>query len=307
MLAFRLTRCRKFAVVLACGLLLVSSSHSAELAVDVQESIEYGMGGDQALTLHLAKPVEIDAPLPGIIFIHGGGWQAGSKDMYRKAIREFASEGYVVATISYRLAPKHPFPAQIEDCKCAVRWMRAHADELGVDPERIGAIGGSAGAHLSMLLGTMDSSDGCEGSGGWEDHSSKVQAVVSYFGPVDLTQTEIGDLPSRRLLNEPVIRGILRNFVGGEPEERIDLLRQASPLHYVNNGDAPMLLFQGTKDILVPYDHPFEMAHALTEHGIQGRVELILGAGHGWAGPEMARTQKAAIEFFNEHLKSAAK
>lgn len=307
MFAIRRVHQRWFGPIVACLLFTVGTAQAEKLAVELQENIEYGKGGDQTLTLHLAKPVDATEPLPGLIFIHGGGWQAGSKDIYRKAIQDFAAEGYVAATVTYRLAPKHLFPAQIEDCKCAVRWMRAHADELGVDPTRIGAIGGSAGAHLSMLLGTMDSSDGCEGEGGWADESSKVQAVVSYFGPVDLTETEIGDLPSRQLLNEGVIRGIIRAFVGGEPSEKIDLLRQASPLHYVNAGDAPILMFQGTRDILVPYDHPYEMAHVLTEHNIKGRVELILGAGHGWAGPEMARTQQASIDFFNEHLKAEEK
>lgn len=276
-----------------------------DLAVDFQENVEYGVGGDQKLTLHLAKPIGLDEPVPGLLFIHGGGWQAGSKDGYIQQIKEFAAKGYVAASVGYRLAPKYPFPAQIEDCKCAVRWMREHAEELGVDPERIGAIGASAGGHLAMLLGTMDSGDGLEGEGGWQGQSSKVQCVVSYFGPSNLTETEIGDHPARQILNEPVIRSILRNFVGGEPEENIDLLRQASPVHYVSSGDAPVLHFQGTRDILVPYDKSFEMTSALTEHGIKGRVELIMGAPHGWGGAEMKRTQKAALEFFDEHLKVA--
>lgn len=280
---------------------------AGELAVDFQENVEYGAGADQKLTLHLARPKDADGPVPAVVFIHGGGWQAGSKDMFKKAIRDFASEGYVAASVGYRFAPKYKTPAQIEDCKCAVRYLRAHADELGLDPGRIGAIGASAGAHLAMLLGTMDSADGLEGNGGWQDQSSKVQCVVSYFGPVNLTETEIGDLPSRQMINEPVVRNILRNFVGGEPEEHKEELRQASPITYVNAGDAPMLLFQGTKDVLVPYDHAFQMTDALAKNGIAGRAELIMGAGHGWAGKEMTRTQRAALEFFDEHLKDAKK
>lgn len=302
-----MSHCRPlFAAVLSFAVLpqfLAPSVGAGELAVDLQENIEYGSGADQKLTMHIARPKDSSEAAPCIVFIHGGGWQAGSKDMFKKAIRDFASEGYVAASVGYRFAPKYKTPAQIEDCKCAVRYLRAHADELGIDPARIGAIGASAGAHLSMLLGTMDSGDGCEGEGGWQDQPSKVQAVVSYFGPVDLTETKIGDMPSRQLINEKMVRSILTNFVGGEPEAHAELLRQASPITYVGPGDAPMLLFQGTKDILVPYDHAFTMTEALTKHGIKGRAELIVGAGHGWMGDEMVRTQRAALEFFDEHLR----
>lgn len=285
----------------------LTATGAGELAVDLQENVEYGTGADQKLTMHIARPKDATEPLPAILFIHGGGWQAGSKDMFKKAIRDFASEGYVAASVGYRFAPKYRTPCQIEDCKCAVRYLRAHADELKIDPTRIGAIGASAGAHLSLLLGTMDSGDGCEGEGGWQDQSSKVQCVVSYFGPVDLTETEIGDNPARQIINEQMVRGILTNFVGGKPEEHKDELRQASPITYVGPGDAPMLLFHGTKDVLVPYDHAFLMSDAMTKHGIKGRAELIMGAGHGWMGDEMVRTQKSALEFFDEHLKTEEK
>ena len=275
-------------------------------AIEVQENVVYGTGGDEELTLHLARPTSLEEPAPAIVFIHGGGWRAGNKDSFRDAMERAAERGYVAVTIGYRFAPKHQFPAQIEDCKCAVRWLRAHADELKVDPQRVGAIGASAGAHLALLLGTMDSGDGLEGTGGWDDQSSKVQSVVSYFGPVNLTLSmeDIQDSPASEVFMERQVRAILNDLVGGEPEERTEELRAASPIHYVNEGDAPMLLFQGTRDPLVPFDQAFEMANALTANKIAGRIEFIIGAGHGWRGGEMDRTEAAVMTFFDQTLKN---
>src|SRR5258708_4320036 len=159
--------------------------------VEFRPDVEYGTGGGEKLTLHVALPKTSEGARPGLVFIHGGGWAGGKKDDLKDAIRDAALKGYATVSVGYRLAPKDPFPAQVEDVKCAVRWMRSHADELKLDPKRIGAIGFSAGAHLSMMLGVMDPADGLEGDGGWPDQSSKVQAVVSYFGPTDL----LGEYP----------------------------------------------------------------------------------------------------------------
>ncbi|MCL6503870.1 MAG: alpha/beta hydrolase [Pirellulales bacterium] len=272
-----------------------------EFAVQFQPDIQYGTGGGEPLLLNLARPKLDEAarqargPLPAVVCIHGGGWQGGNRSHFDELARQFAARGYVAATISYRLAPKHVFPAQIEDCKCAVRWLRAKASELGVDPERIGAVGGSAGAHLAMMLAVMDPADGLEGEGGWPDQSSKVQAAVSFVGPTNL----VGSFP-------PVSTAILHTFLGGSMEEKLELYRKASPITYVNAGDAPLLLFAGTKDPLVPYDQAFQMTTALHEAGVPGRVELLIGAGHGWAGKEMERTLRATFEFLDEQLGNKA-
>lgn len=261
------------------------------LAVTVKTDVDYGKVGEEKLLLDLASPPKGDAPRPGLIFIHGGGWAGGKKEDFTGLAKDFAADGYVAVSVGYRLAPKHLFPAQIEDCKCAVRWMRAHADELGLDPNHIGAIGGSAGGHLALMLGVMDSGDGLEGDGGWADQSSKVQAVVNYVGPSDL----LGPLPA-------VSQGILTNFLGGKREEKHDLAVQASPVTYINEGDAPSLSFMGTKDPLVPHDQGVTLANKLTEAKVPGRVEFILGAGHGFPPEEMQRTLKASKEFLKEQL-----
>lgn len=281
------------AIVLSgCAVLAADNAPSQPLEVELQENVQYGTGGGEPLTLHLARPKGVTERCPVIVYIHGGGWRAGSKDGHRKDIARVAAQGYVAASVGYRFAPQHVFPAQVEDCKCAIRWLRAHADELNIDPERIGAIGFSAGAHLSMMLGAMDSADGLEGNGGWPEQSSKVQAVVAYFGPTNF-----------RSPYPAVTVPIIEQFLGGTAEEKPDAYRLASPISYVNKGDAPMLLFQGTRDVLVPYEQAFEMVNALTKAGVPGRCEVLLGNGHGWGNEELEHTQRVGDEFFALWLK----
>jgi acetyl esterase/lipase len=282
-------------ITTAATLFVSPSARAAEddAAIEFKENQVYGTAGDEKLTLHLALPTAAEGPRPALVFIHGGGWRAGDKDVLKDAIKEAASRGYVAVSVGYRLVPKHRFPAPVHDVKCAVRWLRAHASELNVDPDRIGAIGFSAGAHLAMMLGTVDTDDGLEGDEGWPEYSSKVQAVVSYFGPTNL------------LVELPVVsRPLVVAFLDGEVEERREAYVAASPITYVDAEDAPMLLLQGTKDPLVPYDQAFQMATALTKAGVRGRVELILGAGHGWAGDEHQRTVELSYDFFEKWLKA---
>lgn len=259
--------------------------------IELKQDIQYGTGGDEKLHLDIAWSKDAKEPLPCLVFIHGGGWAAGRRTMHTPQIQDAAKAGYVAATVTYRLAPKQLFPAQIEDVKCAVRFLRAKAGDYHLDKDRIGAIGFSAGAHLSMMLGVMDKEDGLEGNGGWAEQSSKVQAVVSYFGPTDLTR----EYP-------PASRDIVKKFIGGTLADKADAYKRASPITYVNAGDAPMLLFQGTRDELVPHDQAVVMADALTQAGVPGRIELMLGARHGWGGREGRRTMKVAMDFFEEHL-----
>jgi acetyl esterase/lipase len=259
--------------------------------VEFKKDLVYGTVGDQSLLLDLASPKGLAEPAPLVIWIHGGAWQAGGKGEFENLIRDSARAGYVSASISYRLAPKHVFPAQIEDCKCAVRWLRANAKKLSIDPNRIGVVGSSAGAHLAMLLGTMEPSDGFEGGGGSPEASSRVHVVVSFAGPTNLN----AELPDAS-------KPLLVTFLGGPIAEKQDLARAASPITYVTPGDPPMLLIQGTKDPLVPYQQAYEMAEALTKVGVPGRVELMLGEGHGWP-KEHTRVMAATFEFLGRYLK----
>ena len=190
-------------------------------------------------------------------------------------LREFAAHGYVAVSPQYRFCPKEVFPAQVQDVKAAVRWMKAHAKERRIDPDRIGAIGFSAGGHLALMLGVTGASDGLEGAVSAGGPDSRIQAVVNYFGPTDLGAKDIPEV------SQPLIR----DFLGATPTDKPDLAAKASPRTYVTKDDAPMLTFQGTKDPLVPHTQAVVLADAMTAGGVQGRVELMVGAGHGWGGP----------------------
>lgn len=261
--------------------------------VEFTPDVTYATVDGEELKLDVARPRDAKLPLPLVVVIHGGGWAAGNRKAHDNVTWEFAKRGYVSATVSYRFAPKYPFPAQIQDVKAAVRFLRANAERFAIDPAKVGAIGFSAGAHLSMMLGAMDKDDGYDDVGEHRDQPSKVQVVVSYFGPTDLLQPY-----------PDATKPILQKFLGGTVDEKRDLAKRASPIYYVNAGDAPMLLLQGTKDPLVPHDQAVRMADALTKVGVPGRVELLLGAGHGWSGAELGRTAAETYAFFEQYLKA---
>jgi acetyl esterase/lipase len=292
MLRLALGACCLFLLPFACLAQQKNAEPKVPEGVVYEKDVQHGTGGGEPLLLDIARP-EKASKAPCIVVIHGGGWRGGNFKVHSPHILEFAKRGYVSATVQYRLVPKATYPAQIEDVKCAVRYLRANADKYGIDKDRIGAIGFSAGAHLSMLLGTMDKADGLEGEGGHADQSSKVQAVVAYFGPTDLTQQDYPDN----------VKQMINDLVGGKVADKLDVAKSASPVTYVDSGDAPTLIYQGTKDRLVPYTQAVLMAEAMTKAGMPGRVELLLGADHGWGGPEILRTGEDGIEFFNLHLK----
>ncbi|QDT04274.1 Carboxylesterase NlhH [Rubripirellula lacrimiformis] len=261
--------------------------------VSIQRDVVYGMGGDVELHMDIATPAEASQPVPCIIVIHGGAWRQGDKSSHITQIRRFAQQGYVSATVQYRFCPQFPFPAQVEDVKCAVRYIRANAAKYGVDPTQIGAVGFSAGGHLAMMLGTMDAEDAMEGDGGNPDQSSKVQAVVSFYGPTLFTAHDLN----------PRTAPLVHDFLGGTADERPQAFHDASPRNYVTKGDAPMLLFQGTDDPLVPYTQAMVMVEAMTDADVPGRVEFLIDAGHGWGGPDLDRTIDETTQFFDRHLR----
>lgn len=261
--------------------------------IEVTQDIVFGQGDGTDLHLDLARPAGLTEPSPCIVVIHGGAWRHGDKSLHLNEIRRFAEEGYVSVTIQYRLCPKHRFPAQVEDVKCAVRFLRAHASDYRIDPDRIGAVGFSAGAHLSMMLGCMDKKDGFEGEGGWAEHSSKVQAVVSFFGPTDLPGD---DIPANSI-------PLVNEFIGGPKSENLKAFQDASPITYVDSGDAPMLLLQGTEDPLVPHSQAIKMVTAMTKANVPGRIELLIDAGHGWGGEELNRSIDVTHQFFRRYLR----
>jgi acetyl esterase/lipase len=269
-------------------------------AADAQQvttayDVVYTKAGDTELKLDMARPDNGSGPFPGVLVIHGGAWRGGSKDSNRRFLSEFAKRGYVAISPQYRFCPKETFPAQVYDVKAAVRWLRSNAKEYKVDPDHIGAMGFSAGGHLSLMLGLTGPDDGLEGEVTADAPSSRVQAVVNYFGPTDLAATDLPD----------VTKPLIKDFLGGTPDEKPEAAAKASPLTFVSKDDPPILTFQGTKDTLVPFTQAFKLTEALTKAGVAGRVELLVGAGHGWQGDDLVRTANETFEFFDKYLKPA--
>jgi acetyl esterase/lipase len=265
--------------------------------VATANDLVYTKAGDVELKLDLARPDGGEGPFPAVLVIHGGAWRSGDKASNRGALAEFARRGYVAISPQYRFCPRVTFPAQVHDVKAAVRWLRAHKDEYKVDPDKIGAVGFSAGGHLSLMLGLTGPDDGLEGDVSPGAPSSKVQAVVNYFGPTDF---KADDLPD-------ATKPLVRDFLGGTPAEKPEAAAKASPISFVTPDDPPVLTFQGTKDHLVPHTQAEKLTDAMTKAGVPGRTELLIGKGHGWGDPEMAHTAVESFVFFDRHLKPAKK
>ena len=247
--------------------------------VELIRDVEYGNGDGRPLRLHVVRPKERpESPLPAIVWVHGGAWLGGSRDGGIGRLVPMARRGYVGASIEYRLSPEAAFPAQIEDCKAAVRFLRAHADEYGIDPERIGAWGASAGGHLVALLGTTGGVEPLEGTGGNPDQSSRVQAVVDFYGPADLLR--MGDEPSRIDHDAPNSPEAL--LIGGAVPENPEKARAASPITYVTSDDPPFLIVHGDRDDVVPPGQSVLLRDALEAAGVPATLQVVEGAGHGW-------------------------
>lgn len=267
----------------------------------VEKAVVFGKGGDTNLEMNLALP-NGTGPFPVVVCVHGGGWKGGNyKDALMNMIMiRLAKKGYVSASIQYRLTPSGArYPSQIEDCKCAIRWLRGNAEKYQIDPKRIGALGGSAGGHLVLLLGLTNKDDGLEGKGDlkseYAQQSSDVQAVVNLFGPVDLVN---GDW-------EKAVQPLLDDLLGGPLAEKTELAKKASPITYIQSGRklAPILTFHGTKDNVVPYIHATKLHAALDKVQSPGKLVTMEGDGHGWMGDKLEKTLTQSIEFFDANLK----
>jgi acetyl esterase/lipase len=262
---------RILCLVLACwpigtGRGLAADDLPVSPGITVIHDLPYREGSSKQWRLDLAmKDDRSGEPRPAIVVIHGGGWLEGDKSSFASrrhgvpgTIEDFAALGFVAVTINCRLSGEAPFPAALEDCKCAVRWLRAHARQYHVDPERIGAYGNSAGGHLALLLGMIGKEAGLEGDGPFRDQSSLVQAVVSDSGPIDLFYQDQHDR----------LRRVVRDFLGGPPEgERRVLYQKASPLHHVAPGTPPLLLIYGVSDEQVPIETADQFVVALDRAG----------------------------------------
>ena len=251
----------------------------------------------QMLDLFLPKKRADSKPLPVIVFIHGGGWSGGDRRAYALPAAAMASSGkYVTLSVGYRLSAEAQWPSQIHDCKAAVRWVRGHARELNIDPDRIGATGGSAGGHLSTLLGLTGGVKELEGDiGEFTSLGSSVCCVVNMCGPSDLTTPLMqGDAA---LVDDPAVAGL----IGGSLKNKLDTARAASPLTYVSSKAAPIMTIHGTKDLRVNFTNAERLDAALKQSGASSLLIPVTDAGHGIpVGPELlGRVQK----FWEMHLR----
>jgi acetyl esterase/lipase len=266
----------------------------AQGEVTVENDIEYSNPDNQHLQLNMARPKAGDGPFPAVVCIHGGGFRAGTRQGYDGLIRQLAQRGYVAVTVTYRLAPKYPFPAAVYDCKAAVRWLRANAKKYRIDPERIAATGGSAGGHLAQFLGVTADVKEFEGDGGNPEQSSRVACVVNYYGPSDFTQSYGKSVDAAEVL--PL-------FLGGNLEQARRRHIVASPLYWVTPNAAPTLCVHGTKDNYVAHEQAVWIVDRLKAAGVEAELLTLEGAGHGFSGEDARRADEAMFLFFDKHLK----
>jgi len=261
------------------------------------KDIEYARIGSRPLLLNYYVPRNAQAPFPIVIQIHGGGWHSGSRNTPPKGGLALIKRGYALASIDYRLSGEARFPAQIHDCKAAVRFIRANAASVGIDPNRIGVWGTSAGGHLAALLGTTGDLPEFEGNVGISGVSSRVQAVFDVCGPANLLTLK----PKTETPNTNAVRDLL----GGPPSEKMELARSASPINYASADDAPFLIYHGEADALVPITQSLELATALTNAGAIVYYVPIPGAGHDVMETVTKTPQLAqgALNFFDQYLR----
>lgn len=278
----------------------------AEGQVQWERNLIYGHGGGVPLSLDLARPASGEH-LAAVLCLHGGGWREGDKAYYQGVLQAFAERGYVAASANYRLAPAHKFPAQVEDAKCAVRYLRSRAGELRLDPDRLAALGDSAGGHLALMLGLTDERDGLEGGGGHAGFSSRVAAVVNFYGPTDLAGFE----PSP-ILRQHMERGhdlgfdrLMLDFLG-TTDRAAPIMRRASPTTYIDERDPPVLTFHGDQDPIVPLAQARLLHEKLQAAGVKNTLVVVPLGGHGWGGPALERTVRQTLAFLDRELRGLA-
>jgi len=286
-------RIHTLAIVALCGVTAQSGTALGQRMMEVadatiQRDLVYKRANGAVLTLDLYCPEKVSGSAPVIVWVHGGGWRSGGKKQCPAVA--LVPGGYAVASIDYRLSSAARFPAQIEDCKAAVRWLRANAAKYSLDADRIGVWGMSAGGHLAALLGTSGGVPELEGSGDNMQYSSRVQAVCDVAGPADLSaMTNVG--PKRRFAIEALL--------GGPLEKDKAKAIAASPIHYVSKDDPPFLIVHGEGDRVVPVEQSHRLYEELRKAGVNATLK-ILPVGHQAV---LMDAVKDAEVFFDSTLK----
>jgi acetyl esterase/lipase len=257
--------------------------------VKVEKNIAYGDHERQKLDVSMPKSA---TSTPLVIWVHGGGWDEGSKDGYNP-VAGLVAKGYAVASMNYRYSKHAVFPAQIHDVKAAVRYLRANAKKYNLDPDHFGAIGASAGGHLVALLATSGGVKELEGDGGYPDTSSAVQAVCDIHGPIDLVKYS-------SFLPGPT--NVVTRLLGGDTGEKKELAVKANPITHLDKADPPVLILHGDRDTAVPVAQSELFRDALKAAGVEHELIVVAGAGHDRRVLNEETTKKLTA-FFETHLK----
>lgn len=275
----------------------ISRAESPTAGIERRSTVPYGRAGDTALLMDVwLPPPAVPRPVPAALCIHGGGWEGGSRtaEYWVNIATRLAREGFAVFSIDYRLVKRpapggraeNAWPAAYDDCQRAVRFLRRHAADYGIDPDRMAAIGDSAGGHLVSLLGTTDTRDNSDPE--LAAFSSRVNAVVDIFGPADLTVP----LPDINIFGITP-RELADNFTGPDPAAK----RAASPRFHIDDRTPPVLILHGTDDAVVPISQSREFHRALTAAGRDATLVELPGAGHGFGGADAAKALEEILRF----------
>jgi len=265
--------------------------------VTVLRDVNYVTGGHERQKLDLYLP-KTENNLPLIIWIHGGAWRGGSKENPRPI--QYLSDGYALASINYRLSQHAIFPAQIEDCKAAVRWLRANAEKYKIDPNRFAAWGESAGGHLVAMLGTTGNVKVFD-VGEKLKFSSRIQAVVDCFGPTDFLQMDAHRIEGGVVHIGPGTGEA--QLIGGAVEENKEKAAKANPINYITKDDPPFLIIHGDADPLVAHHQSELLEAALKKANVPVNFYTVKGGGHGgFRDPNVPILIK---DFLDKNLKPA--
>jgi acetyl esterase/lipase len=252
------------------------------------------------LLLDLYLPANAKQP-PLVVWVHGGAWRGGSRA--NPPLGFLVEQGYAVASIDYRLSPVAQFPAQAHDIKAAIRYLRARQSEHGYDARRVGIVGSSAGGHLAALVGVTNGHSELEGKVGEHlDQSSDVQAIVDYYGPTNFLTILKQSTPHGLNVRVPALQLLL----GGQPEEKPELARLASPVSHVDPKDPPLLMLHGDQDPQVPINQSHELHGACKQHGLPAQLEVVHGGAHGGEGFFDPRRRRLVAAFLDKYLKNPA-
>jgi acetyl esterase/lipase len=259
------------------------------LAGQTLRDVTYCASVQQKLDIYFPKT---GGPWPTLIYVHGGSWMRGDKSEAAGLGAQMNPRGYAVVSVNYSMYPYAKFPRIIEDVKCAVRFLRAHAADYNLDPLRFGAIGASAGGHLVALLGTSDEQAGWD-TGEYSEYTSRVQAVIDMSGPTDMT---------RKFPNPEIAMLALVAF--GDDE-----MVKSSPITHVTSDDPPFLIIHGDKDGVIPVEQSQLFYDALTKAGVVAQLVIVKNGDHGLTAPDSSATptpaeiEKMKLDFLDKYLK----